>query len=133
MRLSRKSEYACLALIDLAQHCGERYIRTADISTRKKIPRKYLEQILLILKRGGYVRSARGADGGYMLAKDPAKVSVAEILRLMDGPLAPVQSVSRYFYERTPIAGQRRLLGVLRDIRDHIARTLEQTTFADIA
>lgn len=133
MKLSRKSEYACLALIELAQKFGKGYVRTADISARKRIPRKYLEQILLILKGRGYVRSARGAEGGYKLSKEPAKVTLAEILRLMDGALAPVESVSKYFYERTPIEGEKKLLRVFKKIRDQIAQELEKTTLADIA
>ena len=133
MKLSRKSEYACLALIELAQNVGKGYVRTADISARKNIPRKYLEQILLILKGRGYVHSARGAEGGYKLAKDPRQVTLAEVLRLMDGALAPVESASKYFYERTPIEGEKKLLRVFKKIRDQIARELEQTTLADIA
>ena len=133
MRLSRKSEYAFLALIDLAEKHGEGYVRTVDIAADKKIPRKYLEQILLILKRSGYVRSARGSEGGYMLSKDPGKITLAEVIRMMDGALAPVESVSKYFYEHTPIEGQKKLLRVFRDIRDTVAAKLEHTTLADIS
>ena len=133
MRLSRRSEYACLALIELAQSAGDDYVRIADISARKGVPRKYLEQILLILKRNGYACSARGPRGGYRLAKPADRISLAAIIRLMDGPLAPVESVSKYFYERTPIEEQKKLLRVLRDVRNYVARKLEETTLADIA
>ena len=132
MKLSRKSEYACLALIDLAENLVKGHVRTGDISARKNIPRKYLEQILLTLKRSGYVRSVRGPGGGYRLSRAPGEITLAEILRLMDGALAPVESVSRYFYERTPIEGQRKLLRVFKRIRDYVARELETTTLADI-
>jgi Rrf2 family cysteine metabolism transcriptional repressor len=132
MKLSRKSEYACLALIDLAENVDKGNVRTRDISARRKIPRKYLEQILLLLRRAGYVRSVRGAEGGYRLAKDPGKVTLAEIVRLMDGALAPVESASKYFYGRTPIEGQKKLLRVFKDIRDYVAKKLERTTLSDI-
>jgi Rrf2 family cysteine metabolism transcriptional repressor len=132
VKLSRKSEYACLALIDLAENLVKGHVRTGDISARKNIPRKYLEQILLTLKRSGYVRSVRGPGGGYRLSRAPGEITLAEILRLMDGALAPVESVSRYFYERTPIEGQRKLLRVFKRIRDYVARELETTTLADI-
>jgi len=132
MKLSRKSEYACLALIDLTENVGEGYVRTADISARKDIPRKYLEQILLTLRRSGHVLSARGVEGGYKLAKDPGEITLAEVIRLMDGALAPVESVSEYFYVRTPIEGQRKLMGIFREIRDYIAQRLEETTLKDI-
>jgi len=132
MKLSRRSEYACLALIDLAENLGSQPVRIGDISARKEIPRKYLEQILLILKRSGHVRSVRGPRGGYRLARPPGRIRLAEIIRLMDGALAPVESVSRYFYEHTPIEGQKKLLRVFRDIRNYVARKLEKTTLADI-
>ncbi|MBU0615970.1 MAG: Rrf2 family transcriptional regulator [Nanoarchaeota archaeon] len=132
MKLSRKSEYACLALIDLSEHYDEGLVKIDDISKRKDIPKKYLEQILLILKGAGYLRSHRGAEGGYRLAKKPSEVTLAEIIRLIDGALAPVESVSKYFYEHTPIEKSKKLILLFRDIRDYIANKLEKTTFADI-
>ena len=107
-------------------------VRIADIARAKHIPRKYLEQILMSLKRAGYVKSRRGPSGGYLLAKPPEEITLAEIIRLMDGALAPVESVSTYFYERTPISDEQKLLLVFKNIRDYISDTLEQTTFADL-
>jgi len=132
MKLTRKGEYALLALIDLVEHLGDGHVSSKDISVRKNIPRKYLEQILLILRRGGYALSARGAEGGYRLAKDPEKITLAEILRLIEGALAPVESVSQYFYEHTPIEGQKKLLHIFKEIRDQVVQRLEETTLADI-
>ncbi len=114
MKLSTRSEYACLALIDLAQHRDEGFVSTPLIAERQGVPRQYLEQILLILKRAGYVRSRRGTGGGYRLARDPASISMAEVIRLLDGALAPVESVSRYFYEPTPIEKEAKLLEAFR-------------------
>ena len=133
MKLSTRSEYACLALIDLARHHGEGFVSTAVIAERQGVPRQYLEQILLLLKRAGYVRSRRGTGGGYRLARDPASISMAEVIRLLDGALAPVESVSRYFYEPTPISRNPRLLAVFGEIRDFVSDKLESTTFADLA
>lgn len=132
MKLTAKSEYACLALLDLAEHYSKGMIKTEDIARRKKIPRKYLEQILLLLNKAGYLRSRRGIDGGYMLSKDPGRVSVAEVIRLMDGALAPVESASRYFYHSTPIERSKTLIRLMKGIRNYISRTLEKTTFADL-
>jgi len=130
MKLTAKSEYACLALIDLSMNF-EKGLRTiGDIAERRHIPKKFLEQILLTLKRAGYVKSRKGADGGYELAKPPSEISVAEIVRLMDGALAPVESVSEYFYEPTPIEQNRELVKLFREIRDYISDKLEKTTFA---
>ncbi|UCB47385.1 MAG: Rrf2 family transcriptional regulator [Spirochaetota bacterium] len=132
MRLSSKSEYACLALIELAQNYGAGWITIEDISKRQNIPKKYLENILLVLNRAGYLSSRRGVHGGYKLAKDPGTISVAEILRLMDGALAPVHSVSKYFYESTPIERNKNLRDLFANIRDYIANKLEHTTYKDL-
>lgn len=132
MRLSRKSEYACLALIDLTEHYDQGYVKTIDISRRKEIPKKYLEQILLLLKSSGYVRSARGSEGGYKLARPAAKIAVADIVRLMDGAIAAVESASKYFYEHSPVEKSPKLLRLFKDIRDYTAKKLENTTFADL-
>jgi len=132
MKLSLKSEYACLALIDLAENSGESIVKIEEISKRKSIPKKFLEQILLSLKNAGYVKSRRGPEGGYMLAKKPSEINLAEIIRLMDGALAPVESVSVYFYDSTPIEQNSMLISVFKDIRDYISDKLEKTTFADL-
>jgi len=133
MKLSTKSEYALLALIDLAKNYKSNELSTISvIAERNQIPKKYLEQILLILKRGGYVKSYKGSEGGYKLAKEPKKISLAEIIRLMDGALAPVESVSKYFYEPSPIEKNKKLLGVFKQIRDYISDTLEKITLVDV-
>lgn len=128
MRLSRKSEYALLALIDLAVHYKTEPVKILDVSNRNEIPKKYLEQIFLQLKGAGYVRSIRGSSGGYKLAKAPDQISLAEIIRLIDGPLASVGSASQYFFEHTPVERNEKLLKVFKDIRDFVAEKLESTT-----
>jgi len=133
MKLSAKSEYAFLALILLAEHYdSNKLISIAEIARQQDIPKKYLEQILLILKRAGFVKSYKGADGGYKLAKKPKLIHAAEIIRIMDGALAPVESVSKYFYEPTPIEKSKKLLAVFKQIRDYISDTLEKVTLADL-
>jgi Rrf2 family protein len=132
MKLSTKSEYACLALIDLSENYGAEYIKIEDICQRQNLPRKYIEQILLSLKRAGYVKSRRGSEGGYMLFKKPEDISLAEVVRLMDGALAPVNSVSKYFYESSPLEKNDALITVFREIRDYISDKMENTSFADV-
>lgn len=132
MKLSRKGEYACLAMLDLAEHYGDGFIKSSDIAQRKEIPKSYLEQILLLLSRSRYIRSARGNEGGHQLTKPPSEISVAEIVRLIDGALAPVESVSEFFYASTPIEKSEGFIALFRDIRDYISNKLEQTTFADL-
>jgi Rrf2 family protein len=133
MKLSVKSEYALLALLVLAKEYSRGTLLTiAEIASRQSISKKYLEQILLAMKRGGYVKSYKGPVGGYKLGKDPEQISMAEIIRLMDGALAPVESVSKYFYEPTPIEKSKKVLAVFRQIRDYISDTLEKVSLADL-
>ena len=133
MRLTTRSEYALLALIHLARQPKGEYVSVPSIAESRDIPAKFLEQILLTLKRARYVRSQRGQRGGYTLARAAREITLAEVIRLFDGALAPTESVSRYFYEPTPVERERKLLRVFREIRDHVARKLESATIADVA
>ncbi len=128
MKISSKTEYALLALIDLARHAQGGYIKIPDICERNSIPRKFLEQILITLKGAGLVRSRRGQDGGYTLAGDASEISLATVIRLLDGPLASVSSVSKYFYTKTPIEQNEKLISVFREVRDYISNRMESTT-----
>lgn len=131
MRLSRKSEYALLALIDLARYYGKNeLLKIMEVSERNNIPKKYLEQIFLQLKGAGYVRSIRGSRGGYELAKSPDEITLAEIIRLIDGPLASVGSASLYYFEHTPIEKNEKLLQVFKEIRDIVSEKLENLTLS---
>jgi Rrf2 family protein len=87
MKISVKAEYALEAIFDLAVEGGTEPVRIADIAKRRKIPQKFLELILSNLKQGGFVESRRGADGGYLLAKPAAQISVGEVIRHIDGPV----------------------------------------------
>jgi Rrf2 family protein len=133
MKLTSKSEYALLALIYLARCKVGNFVPVHEIAAAQGIPPKFLEQILLILKRAKYLRSLRGQAGGYSLAKPAEQIHLAEIIRLFDGALAPTESVSSYFYESTPIEKEQSLMALFRDIRDYISRTLENTTLADVS
>lgn len=132
MRLSNKTQYACLALIHLSENYEKDFIRIEDIAEQKKIPKKFLEKILISLKNAKYIRSRIGAGGGYQLTKKPEKINIAEIVRLMDGPIAPVVSASKYYYANSPIESNKKLLNVFKEIRNHAASILEKTTFADL-
>ena len=132
MKLTSRSEYALLALVHLARQKPEEYVSVENISKAQKIPPKFLEQIMLALKHGRYVYSVKGQHGGYRLAKAPEKISLAEVIRLFDGALAPTESVSKYFYESTPIEKEKGLIKVFKRVRDEIAEILESTTLADV-
>jgi Rrf2 family protein len=132
MRLSHKSEYALLALVFLARRRDEEYVSVPAIAEAQEIPPKFLEQILLTLKRAGYVRSLKGQRGGFRLARPAEKITLAEVIRLFDGALAPTESVSKYFYEPTPVEKEKNLMRVFRQVRDWISTKLESTTLADV-
>src|SRR5512141_1443661 len=112
MKLTSRSEYALLALVYLARDNSNTYVSAETIAEAQHIPAKFLEQILLALKRAKYLRSSKGQHGGYRLARPPEKISLAEVIRLLDGALAPTESVSEYFYEPTPVEREKRLLRV---------------------
>ncbi len=133
MKLTNRSEYALLALIFLSRHYSTSINQSVDtIAKSQGIPPKFLEQILLALKRAKYLHSTKGQHGGYVLAKPPDQITLAEIIRFFDGALAPTESVSKYYYEATPIEAEKALVRIFQDIREYIADKLENTTFADI-
>ena len=132
MKLTTRSEYGLLAIIYLARHEGEGYISIETIAKAQGIPPKFLEQLMLALKRARFLKSVKGQKGGYQLAKKPNQISLAEVIRLFDGALAPTESVSENFYESTPIEKEKRLTKVFKDIRDYISNKLEKKTIADV-
>lgn len=132
MKLTTRSEYALLALVYLARHQTEEYISIETIARAQGIPPKFLEQLMLALKRAHFLRSTKGQHGGYALAKEPNQITLAEVVRLFDGALAPTESVSENFYESTPIEKEKKLTRVFKDIRDYISTKLEETTIADV-
>ena len=133
MKLTTRTEYALLALVYLARHSDEGLISGDTIARSQHIPPKFLEQILLTLTRAHLLRSAKGQRGGYALAKPAAKIRLAEVVRLFDGPLAPTVSVSRNFYESTPMETEKGLVRVFREIRDFTSAKLEGTSIADVS
>jgi Rrf2 family cysteine metabolism transcriptional repressor len=132
MRLSTKGEYASRAMLELSLHYEDRPLHIREISRAQNIPSRFLEQILLQLKRAGYLKSRKGHGGGYSLAKAPAEVTVAEVIRVMDGPLAPIDCVSVMAHEACPMERVCGLRWLWKEVRDAIAGILERTTFADL-
>lgn len=93
MHVSTKGRYALRMMIDLAEHQNGGYVALKEIAERQGISKKYLEQIIPIINRTDYLKATRGSQGGYMLAKDPSKYTVGDILRLTEGSFAPVGCV----------------------------------------
>ena len=132
MKLTTKSEYSILALIYIARNESRGFIKIEEICSKCDISKKYLELLFSTLRQSRYIKTRRGATGGYKLAKPAAKITVAEIIRLMDGALAPTESVSKYFFSNTPLSKEKKIMKVFKEIRDHISDVLEALTLADL-
>jgi Rrf2 family transcriptional regulator, cysteine metabolism repressor len=133
LKISTKGEYASRAMLELSLRQEEGALHIKAISAAQDIPERFLEQILLLLKRAGYLRSRKGPHGGYVLAKPPEKITVAEVIRVMDGPLAPIDCVSVTAHQVCPHEATCGLKGLWKETRDAVAAIMERTTFADLA
>lgn len=131
MRITYKGDYALKAILNLALHYGSDPVRISDLAKRLDIPIKFLEQILLDLKRGGFVESRRGKIGGYLLAKEPAGIKLGDIIRFIDGPIEPVACVQDNYEGCNDIAKC-----IFRDIWQRVAdctcEIIDNTTFEDL-
>jgi len=132
MKLTTKSEYSILALIYIARRWKKGYVRIEDLCDEYNMPKKYLEHLLLVMKQNRILRAKRGAGGGYGLAIPPSKISVASIIRLMDGALAPTESASLYFFSHTPLEKEKKVINVFKEIRDFISGKLEKLKLSDL-
>lgn len=132
MRITYKTDYALKTLLDLAVHKDNGVAQVADIAKRQDIPEKFLEQILLILKRAGFVASKRGQKGGYFLAMEPAKITLAAVVRLTEGFLSPITCVSRHSYSKCDDEHVCPFCEVWADIRDYVEKKLEGLTISDM-
>src|SRR5215470_5660775 len=138
MRLSKKSEYGLRALLELTLAYGKTSLQRHDIADRQHIPVEFLEQILLALKRAGLLASRRGMKGGYQLIKPPEDITVGQVIRILDGPLAPIGCVSKTAYQKCsycPYANKTQcpVQQIMGTVRDAIAGILDHYTLADFA
>ena len=137
MRLSKRGEYGLRAMINLAEaqeQSAASVVQIKEISEREKIPAKFLEQILLALKNAGLLHSKMGVGGGYYLARPTQEITLGQIFRTLDGPLAPIKCVSQMAYEPCgcpdeETCGLRLVMG---DVRNAIADILDNTSLADV-
>jgi len=135
MRLSKRSEYGIRALVDLAFIYDQGPVHIQSIADREKIPVKFLQQVLLTLKHAGILHSKKGANGGYYLARVPEEITLGKVIRVLDGPLAPISCVSEMAYEECncPVGEEKcGLRLVMSEVRDAIAGILDHTTLADV-
>lgn len=134
--LTMKTRYALKALGILSERGAHQATLSAEISEREGIPHKFLEAILRELRQHGILQAQRGPGGGYRLSRAPEQIALADVMRALDGPLAPVPCLSRTAYERCAECKNERACGVrlvLEDLHEATARILETTTLADLA
>src|ERR1700690_4462090 len=132
MKISQKGLYALQAMMMLARHYRQGAIKIRDIAYEEALPEKFLELILLELKNARMVESVRGAKGGYQLRREPADIHLSEIIRLIDGPLAPFSDAEQLRDLIDRDLPHRALYQVFLDVRDAAARILDHTTLADL-
>jgi Rrf2 family protein len=130
MRLSAKADYALRAAVELAAH-GDDHVKAEALARAQSVPLRFLEHILLDLKHAGLVASQRGAEGGYWLARAPAEISLADVIRAVEGPLANVRGVRPE--ELTYEGAANPLREVFVALRANVRAVLEEVTLADVA
>lgn len=133
MNISQKCQYALRALFELSKREGEGPLAAAEIAQAQAIPPRFLELILGQLRQGGYVESRRGVQGGYMLAVSPEDLTVGEVIRFVDGPLAPVRCVAGRGGQECPLRGSCAFMGLWERARAAVADVYDGTTFQDLA
>ena len=131
MKISTKGRYALRLLLDLAEHNTGTPIRVKEIATRQNISEKYLEQIISVLNKAGYVQSIRGAQGGYLLKKEPNAYTIGEILRLTEGSIAPVSCLDE---QETSCERKENCVSVIlwKKINDAVNEVVDNTTLQDL-
>ena len=129
--LSRKSKYGLKALLVLAEKAGTEPVLISELADRDAIPKKFLEAILLELKRHGVVESKKGKGGGYFLRRKPSEITFGQVIRVLDGPLAAVPCVSQMAYMKCTECVDEETCGVrlaMKEVRDATAEILDNTT-----
>jgi Rrf2 family protein len=133
MRISAKGEYAIRAMLDLAlqqRQRGPGLIPIQDVARRQGIPQRYLEQVLLLLKRAGFLASKRGSTGGYHLARPPGEVTVGDVLRVIEGGVTPLEVAGRAPRARRDGSD---LAELWQEVADAVAGVIDRTTFEELA
>jgi Rrf2 family protein len=133
MWVSKKTDYALRVLFTLVDHFGGTPIPIRELARRNDVPKRFLEQIMLDCKSQGWVDSVAGIRGGYLLAKNPAKITMGEVVRHFDGILAPIDCVSVAGYKRCSQESVCRFRRVFLDVRNYVAGVMDRSTLADVA
>ena len=133
--LTRKSKYGVKAMLFLAEQSARRPVLIADMAEREQLPKKFLEAILLELKRHGLLGSKKGKGGGYFLGRDPSEITLGQVIRILDGPLALIPCVSQTAYMKCDECVDEQTCGirlVMKEVRDATAHILDNTSLVNL-
>jgi len=131
MRITYKGDYALKTILDLSLHYGSGLVTIHELAERADIPIKFLEQVLLDLKRGGFVESRRGKIGGYLLARPPRQIKLGDIIRFIDGPIEPISCVEKKYSGCHDIY-KCIFRKIWQDVAQGISQTVDHITFEDL-
>jgi Rrf2 family cysteine metabolism transcriptional repressor len=132
VNLSQKCQYAVRAILELAKHYGQGPVAISQIAASQAIPQRFLENILNELRPTGLIESRRGIQGGYLLARDPATISVGEIIRLVDGPLNPVKCIADTNGPRCPLKDNCSLVHLWSKAKAAVEEVYDNASFRDL-
>ena len=130
MKITYRGDYALKTILDLALHHGE-LVHIENIAERQDIPIKFLEQILLTLKNGGFVRSKRGPGGGYTLTRPPTEITVGEVIRFIEGPIEPIACVEEG-YDGCDFPDRCAFRDLFAQVSSAVSRIIDRVTFEDM-
>ena len=132
MKISQRCEYALRALFELARRAGDGPVRIEEIARAQQIPKNFLANLLLQLKRGHFVQSRKGPDGGYFLARAAREIVVGDVVRWIDGPLGPISCVSQADDSRCPTVPGCGFLPLWKRVHDAVAAVVDESTIESV-
>jgi Rrf2 family protein len=132
MKISYKDDYALKVILDLARHYPDKLVRIEALSQRQDIPRKFLEQILLVLKNGGFVQSKRGPKGGYYLARSPEKIFLGEVVRYISGSVFPIACIDPAVNQHCSFKPGCVFASIWQTVGNRISEVIDPISFASL-
>ncbi len=132
MKISYKTDYSLKIILDLSRHFPANVVRIEELSKRQDIPRKFLEQLLLNLKKGGYIQSKRGPRGGYFLTRDPGEIFLGDVVRFISGPIYPIACIDPLENQSCDFKQKCVFAGIWKQVGQEISSVVDNISFANL-
>ncbi len=132
MKITYKTDYSLKIILDLAKNYQGALVHIADLSRRQDIPKKFLEQLLLELKKGGFIQSKKGPNGGYFLTRDPAQISLGEVVRFVNGSLYPISCIDPDIMQFCSFKSKCAFVGIWHSVERATSKIVDAVSFADL-